>query len=1346
MSITARPITGDPQGHLVRSYRPRVAEPAAVDPHSAQASPVGQDERLDSLFEQRCDWISANGRTGQLAVDAGGQSLTYGQLDARANQLARYLRMRGAGPGDRVALLFDQSVATYIGMLAVLKINAAWLPLDVDDPVERAAHIVADAGATFVLTHSHLRERAARIEALSDARVELMFIDDAARLIEELSAGRLLPAERRGQADEVACVVYTGEATDRPTRVAIDHPSLCNTARIAADVDGTHAGDRVVRRQGLVSQSAVEEIWQTWAAGATLVLEPVAGSGGQWHRSPAAQPVPVPRPAPAPRPAPVRQPAPVPRPAPAPRPAPVRQPAPAPRPAPAPAVPPAAAFAPPVAPALRPAPAPLPVPAAAPAAVSAAPLETALAAVLAEVMRVERVSVDGHFFDDLGADSMVMAQFCARLRKRADLPKVSMKDVYRHSTIRSLASSFAPAAAAPAAAPASFAPAPAPAPALAPVPAPVPAPAAAPAAVSAAPLETALAAVLAEVMRVERVSVDGHFFDDLGADSMVMAQFCARLRKRADLPKVAMKDVYRHSTIRSLAQAFAPAAAQPAPVQAPAAFPVWPAPMPPRPAAVAPRPAPVAPRPAPVAQLPAPPPARVPVSRSKPRFYLTGTLQLLTFLGSSYLAALVAFTGFVWIMASPTLLEIYLRALLFGGGVFLAMCLLPILAKWTLIGRWKPRQIPVWSLAYFRFWLVKALIRTNPLVRFASTPLYVLYLRALGAKIGRGVTILSPTVPVCTDLLTIGAGTVIRKDSSFTGYRAHNGRIQTGPVTLGRDVYVGEATVLDIATAMGDGAQLGHTSSLHTGQVVPAGASWHGSPAERTDVNYRMVGTGGRNLMRVLLPILQLAILLGVSIPVGAGTLVLLVAKIPPLAALFAAQPLALTSWTFYRDALVLATLLYFGFMLLGLLAVLTVPRVLGLFLSAERDYRLYGFYHWIHRAIARMTNLKLYTRLFGDSSYIVPYLLGVGYNFFRVQQTGSNFGLEVKHDNPYLSSVGSGSVVADGLSMINADYSSTHFRVSWVAIGARNFLGNYIAYPAQGRTGDNCLLATKVQVPLDGQIREGVGLLGSPSFEIPRTVERDNRFQVQSPEELRRLLSAKNRHNVVTMLLYLLSRWVLTVVLTVLALATLDLYSELGVPAVALAGILALPLTIGYFVLLDRLVRGLQAHRPVGVSIYDRAFWRHERFWKLCPDSSAQLFNGTPFKSVLWRMLGVRIGRRVFDDGCHMTERSFATIGDRCTLNAGSIIQCHSQEDGALKSDRTAIGAGVTLGVNAFVFYGVTIGDGAMLEADSFLMKGEEVPAYSWWGGNPAMEIEEDPFGIRRNARHPLAAMAIAA
>lgn len=106
-----------------------------------------------------------------------------------------------------------------------------------------------------------------------------------------------------------------------------------------------------------------------------------------------------------------------------------------------------------------------------------------------------------------------------------------------------------------------------------------------------------------------------------------------------------------------------------------------------------------------------------------------------------------------------------------------------------------------------------------------------------------------------------------------------------------------------------------------------------------------------------------------------------------------------------------------------------------------------------------------------------------------------------------------------------------------------------------------------------------------------------------------------------------------------------------------------------------------------------------------------------------------MRIGRRVFDDGCYLTERTMAAIGgDDCTLNTGSVVQCHSQEDGAFKSDPSTIGADCTLGgVGAFVHYGVTIGDGAVLAPDSFLMKGESVPANALWGGNPAHQIARD-------------------
>src|SRR5256885_982059 len=70
-------------------------------------------------------------------------------------------------------------------------------------------------------------------------------------------------------------------------------------------------------------------------------------------------------------------------------------------------------------------------------------VESIFAEVLADVLRVDRVSVDSHFFDELGADSLVMAHFCARVRKRGNLPSVSMRDIYQHPTIRSLVAALA---------------------------------------------------------------------------------------------------------------------------------------------------------------------------------------------------------------------------------------------------------------------------------------------------------------------------------------------------------------------------------------------------------------------------------------------------------------------------------------------------------------------------------------------------------------------------------------------------------------------------------------------------------------------------------------------------------------------------------------------------------------------------------------------------------------------------------------------------------------------------------------------------------------------------------------
>ena len=89
--------------------------------------------------------------------------------------------------------------------------------------------------------------------------------------------------------------------------------------------------------------------------------------------------------------------------------------------------------------------------------------------------------------------------------------------------------------------------------------------------------------------------------------------------------------------------------------------------------------------------------------------------------------------------------------------------------------------------------------------------------------------------------------------------------------------------------------------------------------------------------------------------------------------------------------------------------------------------------------------------------------------------------------------------------------------------MGAQNYVGNDIHYPPDAKTGKNCLLATKVMIPIDGAIRENVGLLGSPCFEIPRMVDRDREFSGLPDELLRpQRLHKKNVHNLITVLSFL--------------------------------------------------------------------------------------------------------------------------------------------------------------------------------------------------------------------------------
>ena len=115
-------------------------------------------------------------------------------------------------------------------------------------------------------------------------------------------------------------------------------------------------------------------------------------------------------------------------------------------------------------------------------------------------------------------------------------------------------------------------------------------------------------------------------------------------------------------------------------------------------------------------------------------------------------------------------------------------------------------------------------------------------------------------------------------------------------------------------------------------------------------------------------------------------------------------------------------------------------------------------------------------------------------------------------------------------------------------------------------------------------------------------------------------------------------------------------------------------------------------------------------------------------------RLLGTKVGTRLYDAGCGIPEKTLVTIGDDCALNEGTVLQGHSLEDGTFKSGRIVLGDRCTVGVEAFVHYGVTMHDDSTLAADAFLMKGEEVAENTTYVGNPAREVstpQADPQSV---------------
>ncbi len=229
-----------------------------IQEFNPEATPLSETLCVPALIE-----IRAARQPAKLAVVASDDALTYEQLNARANQLARRLQRLGIGPEMRVGICLERSAALVTAMLATLKAGGAYVPLDPAYPSERLRWLAENAGAGVLLTQRNLRERWGAL------RAPIVCLDEENN-DDDREADQSLPNSVT-QAN-AAYLIYTSGSTGQPKGVVVTHAGLLNLICWHQRAFGVTEADRVTQLAGVGFDACVWELWPHLAAGATLFL------------------------------------------------------------------------------------------------------------------------------------------------------------------------------------------------------------------------------------------------------------------------------------------------------------------------------------------------------------------------------------------------------------------------------------------------------------------------------------------------------------------------------------------------------------------------------------------------------------------------------------------------------------------------------------------------------------------------------------------------------------------------------------------------------------------------------------------------------------------------------------------------------------------------------------------------------------------------------------------------------------------------------------------------------------------------------------------------------------------
>ncbi|MFC1434813.1 Pls/PosA family non-ribosomal peptide synthetase [Streptacidiphilus sp. N1-3] len=604
---------------------------------------------------------------------------------------------------------------------------------------------------------------------------------------------------------------------------------------------------------------------------------------------------------------------------------------------------------------------------------------------------------------------------------------------------------------------------------------------------------------------------------------------------------------------------------------------------------------------------------------------------------------------------------------------------------------------------HLRLWAAERLAEASGATALSGAWL-TRYARALGGRIGPDVDL--HTLPPVTGMIKLGKGCAVEADVDLSGWWLDGDLLQLGPVRVGAGATVGTRSILFPGARVGKRAEIGAGSAV-TGQV-PTGQRWSGAPAtktgraehawpkarpERTSIWAAMYGISGIAL--TLLPLLAAvpaALVLGAFVDRGT-----------PGAMLLQALP-----------AVPLATLA--GFLAYAAL-VLAAVRLLGIGLRAGH-HPLHSRTAWQAWTVIQLMDLArgslfpLYASLFTPA-----WLRALGMRVGQGVEASTVLAL------PSMTTVGDGAFLADDTLIAPYELGGGWLRIDEAEIGERAFLGNS-GMTAPGRSvPDRGLVGVLSATPK--KAKKGSSYLGMPPMKLPRRAQGGDQSLTYAP-------SARLRRTRGTVELFRIVPVMISVALGLSVLAVLaELARSVGG---GLVGLLLAAVCSGAVLLAAGLAacavavaaKWLLIGRFTAVEhpLWSSHVWRNELADTFTEVLAAPwLLNavpGTPLLNTWLRAIGARIGRGVWTESYWLPEADLVTLGDGVSVNRGCVIQTHLFHDRIMRMDQVILQEGATLGPHGIVLPGAVIGARTTLGPASLVMRGESVPADSRWLGNP--------------------------